>query len=65
MKYKNKDGIELSYEGHENDTGVQLVKEVLRKAIKIGDQKEPESWTEVKNFLVENFSLDLKNKYED
>ena len=52
MKYKNKDGIELSYEGHENDTGVQLVKEVLRKAIKIGDQKEPESWTEVKNFLV-------------
>tara|TARA_B100000902_G_C27321075_1_gene924513 strand:- start:7431 stop:7628 length:198 start_codon:yes stop_codon:yes gene_type:complete len=65
MKYKNKDGIELSYEGHENDTSVLLVKEVLKKAIKIGDEKEPESWTEVKNFLIENFSLEFKNRYED
>ncbi len=65
MKYKNKDGIELSYEGHENDTSVQLVKEILRKAISIGDQKKPKSWVEVKNFLVENFSLNFKNRYED
>ena len=31
MKYKNKDGIELSYEGHENDSHAQLVKEVIKK----------------------------------
>ena len=30
MKYKNQDGVELSYEGHENDTHVNLVKEVVR-----------------------------------
>ena len=29
MKYKNKNGIGLSYEGHENDNSVQLVKEVI------------------------------------
>ena len=29
MKYKNKEGIELAYEGHENDTAVQLVKNVI------------------------------------
>ena len=36
MKYKNKDGIELSYEGHENDVHAKLVKEVIKEAIKIG-----------------------------
>ena len=39
MKYKNKHGIELSYEGHKNDTSVQLVKQVLREAIKLGDKE--------------------------
>ena len=32
-KYKNKDGIELSYTG--NDSHQQLVKEVISEAIKI------------------------------
>tara|TARA_R100000008_G_scaffold86632_1_gene80566 strand:- start:2539 stop:2727 length:189 start_codon:yes stop_codon:yes gene_type:complete len=62
MKYKNKNGIELSYEGHKNDTSVQLLKEVLREAIKIGDDnvytKHPrQGWVKVKKFLEENFSL--------
>ena len=38
MKYQNKHGIELSYEGHENDVHAELVKEVLRAALKIGDE---------------------------
>ena len=38
MKYKNKEGIELSYEGHKNDLSVQLVKEVIRESIKLGDE---------------------------
>jgi len=54
MKYKNKHGIELSYEGHKNDTHVKLIKEVLCKAIEIGDT---EDWSKVKKFLKENFSL--------
>ncbi|MAG25872.1 hypothetical protein CMI47_09865 [Candidatus Pacearchaeota archaeon] len=63
MKYKNKNGIELSYEGHENDTSVQLVKEILRVAIILGDKnvysKYPrQGWVKVKSFLEENFSLD-------
>ena len=62
MKYKNKNGIELSYEGHENDTSAQLVKEVLREAIRLGDKniytKYPsQGWVKVKGFLEENFSL--------
>ena len=62
MKYKNKNGIELSYEGHENDTSVQLVKEVLKEAIKIGNKeiysKYPrQGWVKVKDFLEDNFSL--------
>ena len=62
MKYRNKDGIELSYEGHENDTGVQLVKEVIEHAIKIGDKgmntEYPlQEWRKVKEFLILNFSI--------
>lgn len=62
MKYKNKNGIELSYEGHNNDTHVQLLKEVLREAIELGDKevysKYPRrGWVKVKEFLQENFSL--------
>ena len=63
MKYKNEKGIELSYEGHENDMSVQLVKEVLREAIRLGDKnvysKYPrQGWGKVKEFINENFSLD-------
>ena len=62
MKYRNKDGIVLSYEGHENDTGVQLVKEVIEQAIKIGDKgmntRYPlQEWRKVKEFLILNFSI--------
>jgi hypothetical protein len=64
MKYKNKNGIELSYEGHEHDTSVQLIKEILKKAIEIGDKNKKESWLEVKRFLTENFSLNFKSRYE-
>lgn len=62
MKYKNKDGIELSYEGHDNDIHIQLLKEVLREAIKLGDENMSQhpiaGWVKVKEFLQENFSLD-------
>ncbi len=62
MKYKNKDGIELSYEGHENDYHAHLIKEVIREAIKLGDKKigtrfPHQGWRAVKNFLRENFSV--------
>ena len=62
MKYKDNRGIELSYEGHENDTHLQLVKEVLREAIKVGDENmntryPMQGWMKVKKFLVDNFSL--------
>ena len=54
MKYKNKDGIQLSYEGHENDVHAKLVKEVIKEAIKIGDDSD---WDSVKKFLRYNFSV--------
>ena len=62
MKYKDKRGIELSYEGHENDTHLQLVKEVLREAIKVGDENintryPMQGWVKVKKFLEDNFSI--------
>ena len=63
MKYKNKEGIELSYEGHKNDLSVQLVKEVIRESIKLGDENintryPMQGWAKVKKFLINNFSLD-------
>ena len=63
MKYKNKNGIELSYEGHKNDVSVQLVKEVIEQAIKVGDENintryPMQGWLKVKKFLTDNFSLD-------
>tara|TARA_B100000902_G_scaffold215790_1_gene205208 strand:- start:5182 stop:5376 length:195 start_codon:yes stop_codon:yes gene_type:complete len=63
MKYKDERGIELSYEGHKNDTHLQLVKEVIREAIKVGDTNintryPMQGWSKVKIFLEENFSLD-------
>tara|TARA_A100001388_G_scaffold202985_1_gene154012 strand:- start:287 stop:472 length:186 start_codon:yes stop_codon:yes gene_type:complete len=58
MKYKNKEGIELAYEGHENDTAVQLVKNVIREAVKIGDSNNTvNAWPEVRKFLINNFSI--------
>ena len=62
MKYKNKKGVELSYEGHLNDDSVQLVKEVVLEAIKVGDSNintryPMQGWNKVKQFLTENFSL--------
>ena len=62
MKYKNKDGIELSFEGHKNDTSIQLIKEVLKEVITLGDKeiytKYPrQGWVKVKEFINENFSL--------
>jgi hypothetical protein len=63
MKYKDERGTELSYEGHKNDTHLQLVKEVVREAIKVGDinintRYPMQGWSKVKTFLKENFSLD-------
>ena len=62
MKYKNKEGIELSYDGHKNDLSVQLVKEVIRESIKLGDENintryPMQGWAKVKKFLINNFSL--------
>ena len=62
MKYKDERGIELSYEGHKNNTHLQLVKEVVREAIKVGDinintRYPMQGWSKVKTFLKENFSL--------
>ena len=62
MKYKDNRGIELSYEGHKNDTHLQLVKEVLREAIKVGDENintryPMQGWVKVKKFLEDNFSI--------
>ena len=61
MKYKNKDDIELSYEGHENDYHVNLIKEVIRESIKLIDADKEEA----KIFLTENFALEFKNRYSD
>ena len=62
MKYKNKEGIELSYNGHKNDLSVQLVKEVIRESIKVGDENidtiyPMQGWRKVKRFLITNFSI--------
>ena len=60
-KYKNKDGIELSFEGHENDSHTQLIKEVVIEAIKIGDRSGywSSNWRSIRSFLSENFSVDI------
>ena len=56
MKYKNQDGIELNYEGHENDVHVNLVKEVVSKAC---EMIYDGSHTEARLFLEENFGLEV------
>tara|TARA_Y100001963_G_scaffold102627_1_gene141256 strand:+ start:1173 stop:1373 length:201 start_codon:yes stop_codon:yes gene_type:complete len=62
-KYKNKDGISLSYTG--NDAHQVLVKEVISEAIKLCS--EYNRWdadsmafalSRTKNFLKENFNID-------
>ena len=55
-KYKNKDGIELNYDGHENNLHTDLVKEVIKEAIALineGCNKK-----DVIGFLTENFSIE-------
>ena len=53
----------MSFEGHKNDTSIQLIKEVLKEVITLGDKevytKYPrQGWVKVKEFINENFSLD-------
>ena len=62
-KYKNKDGIELNYNG--KDSHSELVREVIKEAVKICSEYD---WSNevsmrfalarTKNFLVENFDLE-------
>ena len=65
MKYKNKDGIELSYTG--NDLHQQLVKEVVEEAIKILAMHDKNckismgmAMNNTKKFLRSNFNLEKK-----
>ena len=61
MKYKNKDGIQLNYDGMSEagrkGSGVELAQEVVREAIKLGDENintryPMQGWTKVKKFLI-------------
>ena len=65
-KYKNKDGIELSYT-NDNDVHQQLVKEVIGEAVKISNKYN--MWDKascqvalhnVREFLKVNFDLEGK-----
>ena len=62
-KYKNKDGISLSYTG--NDAHQVLVREVISEAIKIVGMYDRNckismgyAMTNTKKFLKENFNID-------
>ena len=66
MKYKNKDGIQLNYDGMSEagrkGSGVELAQEVVREAIKLGDENintryPMKGLTKVKKFLINNFSI--------
>ena len=66
MKYKNKYGIQLNYDGMSEagrkGSGVFLAQEVVREAIKVGDENintryPMQGWAKVKKFLEDNFSL--------
>ena len=66
MKYKNKDGIQLNYDGMSEagrkGSGVELAQEVVREAIKLGDENintryPMQGWVKVKKFLEDNFSI--------
>jgi hypothetical protein len=61
MKYKNKDGISLSYTG--DDVQTKLVKEVIEEAIRLlsggdGGRQFPHiTCNKVSRFLIENFDI--------
>ena len=64
MKYKNKDGNELNYDGHDNDAHVKLVKEVISEAIKLTRQYDKQcikshkmALRNIRKFLIDNFSI--------
>jgi len=64
-KYKNKDGIELSYTG--DDVQSKLVKEVVKEAIKILGMYDRSckismsmAMGNTKKFLKTNFDIDTK-----
>ena len=63
MKYKNKDGIELSYKS--DDVHTKLVKEVVSEAVKLCSEYDWSSeysmrfaLSRTRDFLIENFNLD-------
>ena len=63
MKYKNKDGIELSYTG--NDSHQVLVREVISEAVKILNMYDRSckismgmAMNNAKKFLRANFNID-------
>ena len=66
VKYKNKDGIELSYTG--NDSHQVLVREVVSEAVRLCSEY---NWSDeismrfalarTKDFLIENFNLEDEN----
>ena len=70
MKYKNKDGIELSYKG--NDIHKVLVREVVEEAIKILNMYDRSckismgmAMMNTKKFLKTNFDIGSKSERSD
>ena len=67
MKYKNKDGIELSYTGM--DSHQVLVREVIQEAVRIlssynhfDDKSKDWAIHRCKDFLTRNFDLEERDK---
>jgi len=67
MKYKNKDGIELNFNG--NDSTSVLVREVISKAVKLCSEYDWSNDTSMRfalhrtrDFLIENFDLEDKDE---
>ena len=70
MKYKNKDGVELSYNG--KDVHSELVKEVVEEAIKILGMYDRSckismgmAMMNTKKFLKTNFDIGSKSERSD
>jgi hypothetical protein len=70
MKYKNKQGIELNYQG--NDSHKVLVREVVKEAIKILGMYDRNckismgmAMMNTKKFLKTNFDIDSKSERSD
>ena len=64
MKYKNKDGMELSYEGHKDDVHTNLVKEIILEACKLTKMYDKNcikshkmALRNVRKFLEDNFNV--------